>query len=812
MSKQNQKNQNKKDQKKKKGRGFTLVELIVVITILAILGTIAFISLQNYTKNSRDSQRMADINSIEKSLGIYMAEKGSYPDPDGGTNITYSGGLAWTQGTVGDTMMTNLKNINKKPTDPLTYNEYTYSVTSYKNEYQIGSILEIGLVSNLGITEKANAASLISKKAMAMVKGNYNQVMLKVSTGSTDYVLAVPSIINADLSDLDLLSIINKKQLVYNNRENLPDSYKGAGYSMTGGFDYVPTGNKLEIYKGSLSLLNKDTGLKKEMIETLKQAYNGSIVGSDFPYADVIKIDTSNIEKVEILADNLLSNGNITKNEEISGTPFISSFSGGVSLIKKDNLGNIYVGGNNMDEAWDYGYVSKYDSQGNQLWKKSLRGTSYEAIYSMEVDSNGNVYAGGEFRGTINLGSGISITSAGNDDGYLIKLDTNGNPLWAKNISTSYYEYVYGVNLDGNGDIYINGTFQYNYTINFGGGITVSSSGSQDGFFAKYNSSGVPIFAKKIGGAYNDGINKMIFDNNGNKYIFGSIQSPTMNFGSGVSIVKNSLNYDYDGYVVKYDSNWIPLWAKSIGSADGGSDGINNLIGDKFGNIYLIGKFFGTLNFGGGITITSAGYDDGYIAKYDSNGNPLWAKSLGGTGNDNIGNLVLDTDGNPYVSGGFNGNVTIGGTTYTSRGSNDSYIVKYDKEGNNIWTKQIGGTGSDSISIMFFNNEGKLIVLGSFSNSINLDSGYSVTSKGNNDGLLIKYDTNGDINSLNNVGGTGSESISNYMYNNGELYVGGRFNGTMNFLSKSITSVGGSYGAGTYSFGVKVNKYLDVIQ
>lgn len=304
----------------------------------------------------------------------------------------------------------------------------------------------------------------------------------------------------------------------------------------------------------------------------------------------------------------------------------------------------------------------------------------------------------------------------------------------------------------------------------------------------------------------------MIFDNNWNKYIFWSIQSPTMNFWSWVSIVKNSLNYDYDWYVVKYDSNWIPLWAKSIWSADWGSDWINNLIWDKFWNIYLIWKFFWTLNFWWWITITSAWYDDWYIAKYDSNWNPLWAKSLWWTWNDNIGNLVLDTDWNPYVSGWFNWNVTIWWTTYTSRWSNDSYIVKYDKEWNNIWTKQIGWTWSDSISIMFFNNEWKLIVLGSFSNSINLDSWYSVTSKWNNDWLLIKYDTNWDINSLNNVWWTWSESISNYMYNNWELYVWWRFNWTMNFLSKSITSVWGSYWAWTYSFGVKVNKYLDVIQ
>ncbi|MFA5916920.1 MAG: type II secretion system protein, partial [Candidatus Gracilibacteria bacterium] len=82
--------------KKLQKQAFTLVELIVVITILAILGTIAFISFQNYSKNARDGVRIADINNIEKSLGIFITEKGFYPIPDYGSHITYSGALART--------------------------------------------------------------------------------------------------------------------------------------------------------------------------------------------------------------------------------------------------------------------------------------------------------------------------------------------------------------------------------------------------------------------------------------------------------------------------------------------------------------------------------------------------------------------------------------------------------------------------------------------------------------------------------------------------------------------------------------------
>nr|MDD3720845.1 type II secretion system protein [Candidatus Gracilibacteria bacterium] len=127
-------------------KAFTLVELIVVITILAILGSIAFISLQSYTKNARDGQRLSDINNIRKNLELFLTEKGFYPTPDNGVNITYSGSTAWIQGTVGDNVIKNLQKLNKKPTDPLTQNEYTYSITNLKTEYQIGAILEGGSI------------------------------------------------------------------------------------------------------------------------------------------------------------------------------------------------------------------------------------------------------------------------------------------------------------------------------------------------------------------------------------------------------------------------------------------------------------------------------------------------------------------------------------------------------------------------------------------------------------------------------------------------------------------------------------------
>ncbi len=279
---------------KKRIKWFTLVELIVVITILAILGTIGFISFQNYTRNSRDSVRIADINSIKKNLELFITDKWFYPTPDNWDYITYKWWVAWSQWTVWDNVIINLWRLNKKPTDPLTGNEYTYSVANNKVEYQIWAILEWGwsLSYNLPLLpEQANAST--DKTALAMVTGTYNEKIIKVSTGSMYYILAVPSIINANLYDTDLQSIIDNRELVYNNYSNIPDSYKNLWYTMTGWFDFIPSWD-IEIYSWSTDTTLTEDADKITFINNLKQVYDWTILNQDPIYTEIMNLDTTN--------------------------------------------------------------------------------------------------------------------------------------------------------------------------------------------------------------------------------------------------------------------------------------------------------------------------------------------------------------------------------------------------------------------------------------------------------------------------------------------------------------------------------------
>jgi len=276
---------------KTKKQAFTLVELIVVIVILAILWTIAFISFQGYSRNSRDSVRIADINSAKKSLEIFVTKTWFYPTPDNGTNITYSWAIVWTEGTLWANVTKNIQSLNKVITDPLTSNEYTYSITSSKTEYQIWSISEWWWLANNQTIYKTYAADLSKTSAVAYISWNYNEKFTKVNTWTTSWILAQPSIISTDkTTSTDLANILSNKKLSYNNYSNIPSSYNNP-WTQSGWFNYT-NWNPI-IFTWTLEELHDNNQRKLEFITNLKQAYASTDLATNPTYSDITSLDTT---------------------------------------------------------------------------------------------------------------------------------------------------------------------------------------------------------------------------------------------------------------------------------------------------------------------------------------------------------------------------------------------------------------------------------------------------------------------------------------------------------------------------------------
>lgn len=131
---------------------------------------------------------------------------------------------------------------------------------------------------------------------------------------------------------------------------------------------------------------------------------------------------------------------------------------------------------------------------------------------------------------------------------------------------------------------------------------------------------------------------------------------------------------------------------------------------DASGNVLIAGSFNGTVNFGG-VGLVAQGTDV-VVAKYNSAGVHLWSKRFGGTMAEQAYALATDASGNVLVTGYFQGTAGFGGTVLTSGGNNDIFVAKYDASGNHLWSRQLGTTDLDIGNSIVADNTGEVIVTG----------------------------------------------------------------------------------------------------
>jgi type II secretory pathway pseudopilin PulG len=289
-----------------------------VITILAILWTIAFVSLQWYTKKARDSNRTNDIWLIMKALELYQIKTWEYPLPDYGTVVYYEtwSNEVWTQWTVWIETVKKLDKLDKVPRDPLTWTEYAYSRLNTKKEYQVAAALEWWAVSSINLDNnkrpvsietglgklipQANASSSIP--GTAYVKWNYNGQIAKVQSWTKTYVLAVPTIINWDMTLTDIIDILNDKRLVYDWYSNLPDSYKNTNFVIDWWFDYSQTW-WIVVFSWSINDLKKDENDRVLMIKNMQDYYKDTIIKDNDNIKNIVDLNIDLLNPSEWLKD-----------------------------------------------------------------------------------------------------------------------------------------------------------------------------------------------------------------------------------------------------------------------------------------------------------------------------------------------------------------------------------------------------------------------------------------------------------------------------------------------------------------------------
>ncbi|MGK7936602.1 MAG: SBBP repeat-containing protein [Xenococcaceae cyanobacterium] len=410
-----------------------------------------------------------------------------------------------------------------------------------------------------------------------------------------------------------------------------------------------------------------------------------------------------------------------------------------------DAEGNLYVGGSTGGSlegdnlgARD-GWLRKYDSNGNYLWGDQLGTSGTDTIWDMASDGS-NIYVAGNTSESL-----PGNTTEGGNDVYLAKYDSEGNQEWIQQFGTLTFDESFTVNTDSDGNVYVGG-----HTVGSLGGENKNTGQnldnlddqsaflgfpSTDSYVVKFDSEGNQEWIHQFGTFALDDNWGVAIDENGNVFAGGNTKG---DFGG-----PNAGQFaEYDPWLVKLDQDGNEVWVEQFGTP--GYDFLWDIETDSMGNVYATGWTLGDL---GG---ENAGSYDTWLAKYDTDGNQVWVEQFGTSGDDSpsLDSIEIDSNDNIFVSGYTEGN--LGGE---NAGSYDAWVAKFDTDGSQLWLEQFGTTEYDAATTVSADDYGNLYVSGITEGSI------GETNAGAYDSWIVKLDAEegtiqdftGDDSSSNNV-------------------------------------------------------------
>ncbi len=374
----------------------------------------------------------------------------------------------------------------------------------------------------------------------------------------------------------------------------------------------------------------------------------------------------------------------------------ISTLSDGSALVTGYLTGTAVFGEGETNETslTSAGYsdifIAKYNSDGSLAWAKQAGNSSNNIGSGISTLSDGSALVTGYLTGTAVFGEGetneTSLTSAGYDDIFIAKYNSDGTLDWAKQAGSSSDDVSSGISTLSDGSALVTGYFEGTAVFGEGGTKQTSliSTGNYDIFIAKYNSDGTLDWAKQAGGNDYDAGNGISTLSDGSALVTGYFYRTAV-FGEGETNQTSLTSAGYSGiFIAKYNSDGTLDWAKQAGGS--GHDKGNGISTLSDGSALVTGYFYRTAVFGEGETnetsLTSTGTYDIFLAKYNSDGTLDWAKQVGGDDYDAGNGISTLSDGSALVAGYFGGTAVFGEgetnqTSLTSAGYDDIFIAKY---------------------------------------------------------------------------------------------------------------------------------------
>ena len=286
--------------------------------------------------------------------------------------------------------------------------------------------------------------------------------------------------------------------------------------------------------------------------------------------------------------------------------------------------------------------------------------------------------------------------------------------------------------VDSDGNAYVTGKFAESITIE---DTTFIGLGQSDVLTAKFDADGNLIWVRSEGGGSEDVGVEISIDAQRNVYVAGRFQD-TAYFGGLQAISKGNV----DIFIIKYDSVGNLIWVEAVGGTR--DDRCRGLYTDSLGHCYIAGRFRNVALFDT-FELIAVGKEDVFVSKLDLDGSVMWVETFGGPKLDFGEAITLDPDGNVFVTGSYFQGLVMPDTTYNARGDEETFLAKFDNDGNYLWSRSYGGKTRDYGEDLNCDEYGNVFMAGTFSDTARYGDEI-VTGFGDLDHIVAKIDPDGN--------------------------------------------------------------------
>ncbi|MDI1482628.1 hypothetical protein QHF84_38760 [Polyangium sp. y55x31] len=378
-------------------------------------------------------------------------------------------------------------------------------------------------------------------------------------------------------------------------------------------------------------------------------------------------------------------------------------------------------------------FVARFGPLGEPKWSKRFGDAANQEAFAVAIDPAGSIYIGGAIQGAMDFGDGQILTSAGNDDAFVAKLDAQGNLAWAKRFGDAKVQRTTRIVITPSGRIVLGGSFTG--TINFGGTDLVSA-GSSDIYVAELDAEGAHVFSRRFGGGSFEDLGGLAVDATGSLLVTGTFDT-TIDFGPVAGGALTSIG-GHDIFFAKLSANGTGLWARRAGDA-GPQRGLA-IAAAPNGDVIIAGEASGTLYLDAPVLYAKG--DRGlYLARYTSSGGIVWGQMFGGelSGTFGVSLRVDPTSESILAAGFFDDEVDFGGGPRSSAGNVDVFVARFTMDGVHLGSRTFGGPGADGALALDLGPQGDVVIGGAYAGSIDFGGGaFTTTSTLDASGFLAR--------------------------------------------------------------------------